>query len=465
MGSMQNILKGSLKVFIGTTLVSMLSACGSDSSSEKIEIPESKVPPLVEKIEIPNEKFRLALSVSPFSEYVLSNVSISDGKYEATNVEELQKLFMIHGSNELYQRISTLKYSPQGEDADHGWGRGIERAKLAAKLGLPFNPEISLFDGYGDGGTQYDSPNFKDYPEIQVPEGDWRLLTLQQMLPPLRQYGAAIAKQILDTGVTVNYWNLGNEIDNGIAGVALEAPIPSSTHAEFIPAINVDPLIAQHKTLDWLELSEDERIAWEKKHLWPYIAQILSAVKEGILSVDPNAKFSTHTTAILNYQSPKVILAFYDTLAENGFIPDQFGTSLYPTSGYFGGYNAEYLENFKSIALALKSKYNRKIFIAEYGYNDIPVTAGAYTWNFPPVGYQLDEQGAANFTKTLIKWGIESDTLAGVRPWAPDYVVSTASKVPSETWQPFSLFHINGKQTSPKLLFNTYKDAVLETIK
>ena len=102
---------------------------------------------------------------------------------------------------------------------DHSMDRGLERARMAKSLRLPFNPELGLFNIYGDARCQ-PPPDFRDYPKIKVP-GAWTSLTLDQMIPVLRAYGAAAAHQILSTGAKVRIWDLGNEIEFGIAGVAI----------------------------------------------------------------------------------------------------------------------------------------------------------------------------------------------------------------------------------------------------
>jgi hypothetical protein len=105
--------------------------------------------------------------------------------------------------------------------------RGLERARLAAKLELPFNPELGLFDSYGDIRCQ-PPPDFTDY-EIALP-GPWASLTIVQMTTVLRAYGAAVAKQIIATGATVGAWDLGNEVEYGVAGVAVR-PMPGGCDA------------------------------------------------------------------------------------------------------------------------------------------------------------------------------------------------------------------------------------------
>jgi hypothetical protein len=167
--------------------------------------------------------FRISLSVSPFAELRFRNgVTFADGKVVAKNPEELQRMFADHGANEIYARIATTQKYRIGV-GDHSMDRGLERARMGKALNLPFDPELGLFNIYGDARCQ-PSPDFSDYAEIKIPR-TWTSLTLDQMLPVLRLYGATAAGQILSTGVKVRIWDLDNEVEFGIAGVAVQ-PTP-----------------------------------------------------------------------------------------------------------------------------------------------------------------------------------------------------------------------------------------------
>ena len=94
--------------------------------------------------------FRVSVSVSPFLETVLkTGTRFTDGTRTATTAEELERLFVSHGANEVYARISTRQSLVRGA-GDHTMDRGLARARLAAALHLSFNPELGLFGSYGD---------------------------------------------------------------------------------------------------------------------------------------------------------------------------------------------------------------------------------------------------------------------------------------------------------------------------
>src|ERR1700694_1410636 len=207
--------------------------------------------------------FRVSVSVSPFTELRFrGGIIFTDGKVTAKDPEELQRMFANHGANEVYARIATAQKYRTGF-GDHSMDRGLERARMARALNLPFHPELGLFNIYGDVRCQ-PSPIFSDYPEIKVP-GAWASLTLGQMLPLLRLYGALAARQILSTGVKVRIWDVGNEVEFGTAGVAVR-PMPGGCDdteggAGWYKAPDgVDPAIGKMSVLELMKMPEGQRI-------------------------------------------------------------------------------------------------------------------------------------------------------------------------------------------------------------
>jgi arabinogalactan endo-1,4-beta-galactosidase len=392
--------------------------------------------------------FRNSLSVSPFIEVVLKSMSLSDGSRTARTMAETQQLFNAHGATEVYARVATSKSAPIG-DSDCGWASALVRARLARDLGMPLNPEIMLCGTYGDGATYQDPPIFDSYPQIRLP-GPWTTLTLEQMLPPLRQYGALLAKQILNTGVRVNYWDLGNEVENGIAGVCVYPLFPTTAYS---PPDNVDPLIKTQSVPGFVAEGESARIAFCQQHLWPYVARLIAAARDGIRSVDRNAKFSTHISDFAQSTSATQ-LAFWEVIKDNGYLPDLLGTSYYPTDGKTTTGPLDKFQWFKDTATALGQKYGRQIFIAEYGYPSATMPP-PYPFNDQVPGYTQDEAGQHAFTRDLVAWGVTSDRLAGLRPWAADYCSNSG-------WQPMSWFDVNGdgKSTTPKPVLHAMSDVV-----
>jgi len=376
------------------------------------------------------QEFRLSLSVSPFTEIVLgSGATFTDGRTTAKTAGDLQRLFVEYGANEVYARIATTQKYRTGF-ADHSMDRGLERARLAAALGLPFNPELGLFNIYGDVRCQ-PPPDFSDYPEIKVP-GSWTSLTLVQMNDALGAYGAAAARQIVSTGARVRIWDLGNETEFGVAGVAVR-PVRGSCDDTaggpdwYQPPDRVDPAIGRMTFQALMQMGESQRIAWLDEHVWPYEAQMLAAVAGGVRRVDPAARFSTHVSGIAATR-PALTVAFFKAMKAGGFAADELGVSYYPTSSSFP---RDRWQAFKDTASTAQRELGRPVFVAEFGY-PASTMSGVFVWNDAVAGYPQTPDGQAKFLDDLIDWGRRNHVLSGIRPWAPDLALST--------WAPMALF-------------------------
>jgi arabinogalactan endo-1,4-beta-galactosidase len=392
----------------------------------------------------PAKDFRISLSISPFTELRFRNgTTFTDGKVMAKNPEELQRMFASHGANEVYARIATTQKYRTGF-GDHSMNRGLERARLAKALNLPFNPELGLFNIYGDVRCQ-PPPDFSDYPEIKLP-GPWTSLTLDQMLPLLRLYGTLAARQILSTGVNVRIWDLGNEVEFGSAGVAVQ-PMPGGCDDTaggsgwYKAPDRIDPAIRRLSVIDLMQLPETRRIAWLESHLWPHEARMLAAVADGIRSVDPHARFSTHVSGITSVVSAQAV-AFFKAMRKGGFVADELGVSYYPTSS---ASPTDRWQAFKAMATAVRRELGRPVFIAEFGYPSEKMKSG-FIWNDAVKNYPLSPEGQASFIRDLVAWGVATNTLSGIRPWAPDLA--------GTPWGPMSFFDFDGKTATARPALN-----------
>jgi hypothetical protein len=251
---------------------------------------------------------------------------------------------------------------------------------------------------------------------------------LPQMEGALRHYGALVARQILSTGVHVNYWDLGNEVEWGVAGVAIR----SFNQDGYSPPDAVDPAIGQMSAVRLLSMPETDRIAWLRQHLWPYVGRLLAAVADGVRSVDRAARFSTHLASIA-VQGAATHTAFWETMNQAGYHPAQFGTSLYPTNGDPGDRRAVFL----GIASALRQRFGKRLFFAEFGYPSGPM-GPPFPWNNAQPGYPQTPDGQFRYLRDLAAMSAASGAVAGIRPWAPDYCLASGG------WEPMSLFTEEG---------------------
>ena len=390
----------------------------------------------------PEQSFRVALSVSPFTNTMINlgyTFEDSSGN-KATTVSELQQLFIKHGANEVFVLIASDRYSPKQNITDHSLERALERAKMAAELGLPLNPEIGLFQHYGAVHAQ-PSPDFSEYPEIKL-SGSWETLTVEEMAIALKQYGAIVAKELVLTGVKVNIWEIGNEVDFGIAGVAPK-PLPGALTTElgynwYRAPDKVNPAIGKKSIYSLLRTSSKSRIKWCEENLWPYQAVLMRAVKEGILSVVPDAKFTTHISGNGAVNSDFAV-AFYRAMSEDGFDVDEAGFSFYPSSSTSP---RNRLKAFQSTVKAVNQELGLPVFIAEFAYPAAPLKSGPFkSWNYQQNKYELTPEGQAAILRDLTSWGVKNG-LCGIRYWAPDLIVPL--------WEGFSLFSVSGMRATAR---------------
>jgi hypothetical protein len=394
----------------------------------------------------PSPDFRVSLSVSPFTESVLAaGTSYTDGTVTATTTEELQRLFVRHGANEVYARVGT-RQTYRGGAGDHSMNRALDRARLAAALHLPLNPELGLFAVYGDIRCQ-PQPDFSDYPAIRLP-AFWASLTLDQMLAALRDYGAAAARQIVGTGAQVRIWDLGNEIEFGVAGVSVR-PMRDGCDAsggaatEYHAPDLIDRAIGTMSFETLAQMRESQRIAWLEAHVWPHEAKMLAAVASGIRSVDAQARFSTHVSGIASTQ-PALAVAFFKAMKFGGFSADECGASYYPTAS---SAPRDRLAAFKEMAEAVHRELGCPLFVAEFGY-PAATMSGVFSWNAAVDGYPLTPDGQARFVRDLVAWGARNGVLSGIRPWAPDLVLPG--------WGPMSLFERRGRVVTARPVLDAF---------
>lgn len=394
--------------------------------------------------------FRVGMSISPFADSQLAaGVQYADGSMTADDIAELTTMFKNHGANEVFVRVSTDSAYPS-VGTNHSLSRALERADTAIAASLPLNVELGLWKHYGDFAGQ-PQPDFSEYPSITLP-GAWETLTIGQMADALEQYGALVAQKFEDKGVTVNVWDLGNEVDFGTAGVSV-APMPGAYESEQGPnwykAPNaVNPTIGTESVNSLLAMTEPDRIAWLETNLWPYEAQLLNAVREGILTVFPDAKFSTHISQSL---SANFAIAFYEAMEDNGFPVDELGFSFFPSA--FASSNDSILV-FQYAMKAVKDHFAKPIFLAEFAYPSGAMSGTYAAWGNQQKGYLLKPEGQSELLRDLSSWAAALG-FSGIRPWAPDLVYGGYG------WEPLALFSSNPSASLTKTAHGTIDSIAL----
>ncbi len=378
--------------------------------------------------------FRVGLSVSPLSERLQAEDHFwySDGQREARDLAGLQRLYIAHGATEVYARVATTRRAP----APGGSGtleQALAKARLAVALDLDFNPEFGLWETYGDIGGQPGAA-FDQFPELG-PVPPWETLSADEMEAVLRDYGSIVAREVLATETRVISWNIGNEVDFGLAGVGPRPP--EHRAAAYRPPDRIDPEIGRMTVLGIGAMAVPDQVAWLREHVWRHQAKLLRGFAAGLRSVDPGAAVSTHLAGVMGTE---FVLAFWTCMRDEGYLPDTIGTSYYPSNNINSLSFAEVTE----MMAAIQQTFERPVMIAEFGYPAEPMLAGTKfgDWNRHIPGYGHSPEDQARLLQDLTAWLLAHDG-AGIRPWAPELV--------DPGWQPMALFEAASGADLPHL--------------
>ena len=421
---------------------------------QTLVLPFAAIPYKVEKTspaEYNTKDFRVALSLSPFSlNQFQKGYKFNVGDRTATTPEELQSIYRDLGSTEMYVRIATKRHVTAEDVTDgepdenanvHTFDQGIRMCQIAAALDIPINPEIMCAYTYMDMDKQQ-APRFDEYPEFNYLMNDkkWEELTLDEICTVLEAYGEFVAEEILQTGCTVNNWNLGNEANFGFAGISMGLKTA------------VDPKLEKAGTLKKYTAPVFAR-GWLKKHVWKHDAQAYAAVKRGILKayaklgIDAsNVKFSTHVATVV---FPAGCTAkFFNFMKDNGYEMETAGISYYPSAPSMS-------VNKKALLKKTVKKINKKcglnVFIGEFSYPSGKMDGPFAGWNKKVRGYKHDQQGQAGIYADVVRWGMVNG-MAGIRYWAPDY----------EGWYAMSMFEFSNKVGTAKTILLNHKEIIGE---
>ena len=405
----------------------------------------------VDPVDLTCDDFRVALSLSPFSlRQFEQGYSFRVGEATAYNPTELQSIYRDLGSTEMFVRIATKRHVTDEDVTDgkpdsnanvHTFDQGIEICQIAATLGIPINPEIMCAYTYMDMEAQQ-APRFDEYPEIYALQNgkDWSELSLDEICTVLEAYGAFIGEAILNTGCTVNNWNLGNEANFGFAGISLGLKTAVNPKLKDIPGFS--RYLLPSLTPDWL-----------CSNVWRYDAKAYAAVRRGILKAyeklhvpTDNVKFSTHIATVVT--GAEACAAFFNCMKMNGYVMDVAGISYYPSAPSLSQDKEALLKNTVS---AINRKCGLPVFIAEFSYPSGKMEGPFAGWNKKAGKYEMNTQGQLDLYSDVVSWG-RHHGLAGIRYWAPDY----------EGWYAMSMFEFSDKVGTAKPILLQHKEIVTE---
>jgi arabinogalactan endo-1,4-beta-galactosidase len=275
-----------------------------------------------------------------------------------------------------------------GEKGEFKLDFATEVAKRAAQTGL--EPYLVLFL----------SDDWADVNKQPAP-AEWADLTLDERAEAIRMYSQETAQHFIEQGVNMDFYEIGNEIDYGIAGIFADTKHPRDPH-----------------TL--------------RQSIWVDEAYLIKAAIEGVRIADPEAKILLH---IATGWSPDFASAFFQSMSDLGVDYDYVGLSYYPSA--FGSPTAI---QFCATLDRLKSEVGKPIIIAETAYPAEPPTGGLFhEWRRSVYGYPLTPEGQAWWLMDFIKAMRERGDVSGVYLFSPGFWFS------GELWGPFALFDSEGR--------------------
>lgn len=277
-----------------------------------------------------------------------------------------------------------------GDEGVNGLNDALETARRAQAAGMKPLLTIFLSDQWAD---------FVKQPRPAV----WKNLDAEALLKEVEAYTERVARRFADAGIQVDAYEIGNEIDFGICGV-FEEEWPKRV------------------SLDYLRTA-----------IWPKMAGILSAAQRGVRKVAPEARFVLHLT---QWENAEFCVGFWKLMIAQGVAVDFAGLSYFPTAAAAIGHRS--LAYLQGQIAAIHEALERPVVICETGY---PVEAwfgGQFAdWNKSIPGYPQDESGQQRWLADLVKMARDSEPLAAVYYWSPEWAGS-------DIWSAFALFDPKG---------------------
>ncbi len=275
-----------------------------------------------------------------------------------------------------------------GEKGESKLEYATELAQRVTQIGLKPYLVMFLTDDWADVNKQ-------------PAPAEWDDLTLEERGEAIRRYSNKTVQHFIQQDITMDFYEIGNEIDYGIAGVFADTKHARDSH-----------------TL--------------RQSIWADEAFLLKAAIEGVRTADQKAKILLH---IATSWSPDFASAFFRTMIDLGVDYDYVGLSYYPSA--FGSPTAIQL----CMTLdRLSAEVGKPIMIAETAYPAEPTTGGLFhDWRRSVYGYPLTPEGQAWWLMDFLKAMRSRGDVLGVYIFSPGFWFS------GDLWGPFALFDSEGR--------------------
>ncbi len=227
---------------------------------------------------------------------------------------------------------------------------------------------------------------------------EWQGLSLQAEAAAIEQYVFEAVTDLRNSGLHPEVYEIGNEVDMGVAGFALGERIPAP------PGVDV--------------LRD---LTWMKANVWDPEAVLLQAGIRGVHRADPTAKTMLHAASALGGDGNAFTLAFYRAMIANGVDFDVAGLSL-PYASTTSNWNLDrystscWFQRLQELFDALEAM-GKPVMVREAAYpNDPSGIPGAAMQQFP-----YTAQGQADWLEAHLQFLSAHPDVIGFNYFYPDY--------------------------------------------
>ncbi len=231
----------------------------------------------------------------------------------------------------------------------------------------------------------------------------WRSMKLDEKAQAVRAYSERVVRHMIEQGIDIDTFEIGNEIDFGICG-EFEEQWPRRVSLEYM-----------------------------RTQIWPRMATVIKAAQSGVLEAQPKARFILHLT---QWENVDYCLAFWRAMIDAGVRVDIPGLSYFPTNRKEPSERTfKYLQSRIDLIFDALPK---PVLICETGYPALDNFGGQFAdWNLPAEGYPLTQEGQARWLADLTKIVRRDQKYAGVFYWSPEWY-------DGGIWDAFALFGPKG---------------------
>ncbi len=213
----------------------------------------------------------------------------------------------------------------------------------------------------------------------------WQGLTFDERLAAVQAYSRDVVTHFRKNGLRSHLYEIGNEIDYGIAGV-----YPSKGAKKSPAALS--------------------------RSCWPQAAKLILASQAGVRAADPDAKFLLH---IAHWWDPEFCVAFFEFMRAQGVQLDYAGLSYFPSSNIGGSLE---MEQFGAVVTRVAQAAKCPVIVPETAYPSTADFKGQFSrWKKAVPGYPLSPDGQRRWLADFLAFCAHHPDIASVYYWSPEW--------------------------------------------